>query len=95
MPEIRTSDSMSGEGKRSDATWPKPPRPSSTLLCPLRGAVFLQPLVGEALGFREIGRPRYNGGCEHGDGVNTATLDIHGWYVARDLEGFLWRHAHF
>ncbi len=32
MREIRTSGSMSGEGKRSHATWPKPPRPSSTLL---------------------------------------------------------------
>ncbi len=32
MPEIGTSGSMSGEGKRGDAEWPKPPRPSSTLL---------------------------------------------------------------
>ena len=32
MREIRTSGSMSGEGKRSDAERPKPPRPSSTLL---------------------------------------------------------------
>ena len=32
MPEIGASGSMSGEGNRSDATWPKPPRPSSTLL---------------------------------------------------------------
>ncbi len=32
MREIRKSGSMSGEGKRSDAEWPKPPRPSSTLL---------------------------------------------------------------
>ena len=32
MREIRTSGSMSGERKRSDAAWPKPPRFSSTLL---------------------------------------------------------------
>ncbi len=32
MREIRKSGSMSGEGKRSDARRPKPPRPSSTLL---------------------------------------------------------------
>ena len=32
MQEIRTSGSMSGDGKRSVATWPKLPRPSSTLL---------------------------------------------------------------
>ncbi len=31
MPEIGTSGSMSGDGKRSDAAWPKLPRPSSTL----------------------------------------------------------------
>ena len=31
MREIRTSGSMSGEGKRSVAAWPKLPRPSSTL----------------------------------------------------------------
>ena len=31
MREIRTSGLMSGEGKRSDAEWPKPPRLSSTL----------------------------------------------------------------
>ena len=30
MPEIGPSGSISGDGKRSDATWPKPPRPSST-----------------------------------------------------------------
>jgi hypothetical protein len=34
MPEIGTSGSMSGDGKRSVAEWPKLPRPSSTL--PLR-----------------------------------------------------------
>jgi hypothetical protein len=32
MREIRTSGSMSGDGKRSVAAWPKLPRPSSTLL---------------------------------------------------------------
>src|SRR5216684_479102 len=31
MPEIGTSGSMSGDGKRSVAEWPKLPRPSSTL----------------------------------------------------------------
>jgi hypothetical protein len=31
MPEIGTSGSMSGDGKRSAAAWPKLPRPSSTL----------------------------------------------------------------
>ena len=31
MREIRTSGSMSGDGKRSVAAWPKLPRPSSTL----------------------------------------------------------------
>ena len=30
MQEIRTSGSMSGDGKRSVAAWPKLPRPSST-----------------------------------------------------------------
>src|SRR5215207_9473074 len=34
MPEIGTSGSMSGDGKRSDAEWPKLPRPSSTLPSP-------------------------------------------------------------
>ena len=31
MPEIGTSGSMSGDGRRSVAAWPKLPRPSSTL----------------------------------------------------------------
>jgi len=31
MTEIDMSGSMSGEGKRSVAAWPKPPRLSSTL----------------------------------------------------------------
>jgi hypothetical protein len=39
MPEIGTSGSMSGDGKRGVAEWPKLPRPSSTLpkrTCPSR-----------------------------------------------------------
>ena len=36
MPEIGTSGSMSGDGKRSVAEWPKLPRPSSTLPGSLR-----------------------------------------------------------
>jgi hypothetical protein len=31
LPEIGTSGSMSGDGKRGVAEWPKLPRPSSTL----------------------------------------------------------------
>src|SRR5215472_15718700 len=31
MPEVGTYGSMSGDGKRGDAAWPKLPRPSSTL----------------------------------------------------------------
>ena len=34
MREIRTSGSMSGEGKRDVAEWPKSPRLSSTLPLP-------------------------------------------------------------
>ena len=34
MPEIGTSGSMSVDGKRSVAAWPKLPRPSSTLPLP-------------------------------------------------------------
>jgi len=37
MPEIGTSGSMSGDGKRSDCHRLKPPRPSSTLRVPRKG----------------------------------------------------------
>jgi hypothetical protein len=41
MPEIGTSGSMSGDGKRSAAAWPKLPRPSSTLPnLPIRNVRF-------------------------------------------------------
>ena len=48
MPEIGTSGSMSGDGKRGVAEWPKLPRPSSTLpfrhmpRCTLMSAFGLQ-----------------------------------------------------
>jgi hypothetical protein len=42
MPEIGTSGSMSGDGKRGVAEWPKLPRPSSTL--PSRHFVAAQEL---------------------------------------------------
>ena len=45
MPEIGTSGSMSGDGKRSVAEWPKLPRPSSTLPSQL---VTRQHLTGTA-----------------------------------------------
>ena len=41
MPEIGTSGSMSGDGKRSDAKWPKLPRPSSTLPSATSSAIAL------------------------------------------------------
>ena len=43
MPEIGTSGSMSGDGKRGVAEWPKLPRPSSTL--PSRQAASFGPTV--------------------------------------------------
>jgi hypothetical protein len=43
MPEIGTSGSMSGDGKRGVAEWPKLPRPSSTL--PKRRFAASQPNV--------------------------------------------------
>jgi len=44
MPEIGTSGSMSGDGKRSVAAWPKLPRPSSTL--PKQEDIAVQQVVG-------------------------------------------------
>ena len=43
MREIRKSGSMSGEGKRSDTGWSKPPRPSSTLLGRFVAFVAIRP----------------------------------------------------
>jgi hypothetical protein len=55
MREIRASGSMSGDGKRSVAAWPKLPRPSSTLpdrrsalaqlTAAIGGAADLSPLI--------------------------------------------------
>jgi len=45
MREIRTSGSMSGDGKRSVAAWPKLPRPSSTLPeCEFRAVLIMAAL---------------------------------------------------
>jgi hypothetical protein len=57
MREIRTSGSMSGDGKRSAAAWPKLPRPSSTLLSGEAMAASLRQLLGEQRKYME-GRPR-------------------------------------
>jgi hypothetical protein len=46
MPEIGTSGSMSGDGKRSVAAWPKRPRPSSTLPVEHPPMSALRPLSG-------------------------------------------------
>jgi hypothetical protein len=55
MQEIRTSGSMSGDGKRSAAAWPKLPRPSSTLPKPRSAAVQQVVRVLEML--RTLGAP--------------------------------------
>jgi hypothetical protein len=49
MPEIGTSGSMSGDGKRSVAEWLKLPRPSSTL-----PPIELLRCELSAVGYREI-----------------------------------------
>src|ERR1700751_5766035 len=49
MPEIGTSGSMSGAGKRGVAEWPKLPRPSSTLpIAPFREDSYFGPFWREA-----------------------------------------------
>jgi hypothetical protein len=48
MQEIRTSGSMSGDGKRSVAAWPKLPRPSSTLPERRSFGLSLMPGIGGA-----------------------------------------------
>src|ERR1019366_6023872 len=51
MPEIGTSGSMSGDGKRSVAEWPKLPRLSSTLPLatkPSRAKIHQCPLLSES-----------------------------------------------
>jgi hypothetical protein len=48
MREIRTSGSMSGDGKRSVAAWPKLPRPSSTLPKPPRAYATACPQLAKA-----------------------------------------------
>jgi len=49
MPEIGTSGSMSGDGKRGVAEWPKLPRPSSTLPEPTWRGVRCDPMVHQPL----------------------------------------------
>ncbi len=54
MPEIGTSGSMSGDGKRSVAEWPKLPRPSSTL--PTRTLAFARTARHAVKGRAEVTR---------------------------------------
>jgi hypothetical protein len=64
MREIRTSGSMSGDGKRSVAAWPKLPRPSSTL--PKRARAY-------ATNVRSWWKPTY----ERSGGIRVLTLNRH------------------
>src|SRR5262249_25608185 len=70
MPEIGTSGSTSGDGKRRVAAWPKRPRPSSTLpkrtfrdvryLSAFRGKADIAPArndLGQPGAARSCGRP--------------------------------------
>jgi len=48
MPEIGTSGSMSEDGKRSVAKWPKLPRLSSTL--PISSRMFIRQMYSKVAG---------------------------------------------
>jgi len=80
MPEIGTSGSMSGDGKRSDAKWPKLPRPSSTL--PLEQAVAASR------------RLHYRHAAIHGDlPASIGCFAASSRYQANDIAALRWLHA--
>jgi len=72
MQEIRTSGSMSGDGKRSVAAWPKLPRPSSTL--PERRSVSAELTAGIG-GAADL--PRLDRTSKIGANDPSATLAVH------------------
>ena len=74
MPEIGTSGSMSGDGKRSAAAWPKLPRPSSTL--PFSAV----PTAPSNVGYRgQTGRHMLNASSSHFDPNRTSGRRAGAW----------------
>src|SRR3984893_18649112 len=69
MQEIGTSGSMSGDGKRSVAAWPKLPRPSSTL--PPRRIAAVRRFGRDR---SEADMPRASGGGRSDENDPTETL---------------------
>ncbi len=58
MLEIGTSGSMSGEGKRGDAAWPKLPRLSSTLPIQRRLRMLSFPVIRDGKGLHTTASPQ-------------------------------------
>ena len=78
MQEIRTSGSMSGDGKRSVAAWPKLPRPSSTLpklpkpmwaACPVLAKADTRPAYRAAVSLARLSPP-----CQAGVALKPGAL---------------------
>ena len=72
MPEIGTSGSMSGDEKRSDATWPQRPRSSSTLLVECNAGLPPERRIEFRVGIHLGDVVEASDGDLMGDGVNIA-----------------------
>jgi hypothetical protein len=89
MPEIGTSGSMSGDGKRGVAEWPKLPRPSSTYMRPpLSRGVFrwcLAILIAFGYGCGRAVKPRSRERCAEGAGLEGAPTSVTSYWRSQIL----------